>query len=1147
MADVLSSRVASATAVRQAHVVSRMRSTTLAVQAVLQSEVDQLAETLQRRRGASMHEVQRLVLRILARAVDRTRRAIDTQLRSAAAWAYQSAADSMLAVLPTEQLSWIALAHLLPSAGPVGVREQQESRFSLADAIAAKNAWGLSAEVKAALVASAKDMGASGSATLLLKLLNAFPQNVPKKDVFRLVKAKVDASHGQIPPAVVAEFANYGGLQGRIVVGAPASLHDWWQMGFHRLPAERKAEILKQYVFPPPSQAAVDGWLKAPANAYGMEGLDWQARLLKTSKLIADPSRLAAAIAHDIASGKGVYGVMQSVLPQMQNYKVSAQRVARMEVARVCAAANEAVLEDAGDVVAGVQINAVLDVATRPEHASRHGRIYWKGTSEWEGRPSLPDDYNCRCYYSAVLRPPTGVQQNPDLLKSFDSEAGPVMNPLIYGQWFASASEIERQTVVGPRRYAAMQQQLGAAAKPTWYDFIGEDGALLSLSQIKGSTPEQIEQRRADAMDRFGKLHHQLREIRKQSFLTPPDQDPAVAAAVGPLAKPPPTTKPAPEIGPGWTKVTKPSPSGKNKSTVWVGPDGQQHKTKKAALASMGAAGPLHAPAPGPTSIRPAAPTRPVHPAGAPNRPVATKTAPILVDRPKGFPPDPTALKVVRGLGGSTGAQLVEDADGNRYVLKTGANADHVREEFAAEMVYRAAGVPVPESHLYEDDFGRPLKLSRFVEGKTYDQLDARGKEAAKGRVAKGYAADALVGNWDVLGADGDNVLIDSKGVAWRVDVGGSMRMRAQGAAKLGRDWNAYPTELWSLKRSTGAVDRIRASVFDAINHDERMRQVRDLVKRKKELLAAANPENRDVLAARIDQMEDLLNVNETLKADHWREGYRDQFCEHTLGYRNEGISDRLPKEMTSGSRGYDLADETGRPWDDLRGRNSITASVQDYIEKNGGQYGALQNYFAGQAGSSWGPASQALKYALVRMRGTDPSNYWWKNGVDEAKRFYDASQRHMNQAGYEKTLAMYHAWTYETLRRTKLPYVDRSNGTISLVRTHSSSALERNLRSADGREVDYERRTANLRMTEGPLESTSMTNYVELEGGKCLHYPAVPLHRVFAWYGMGQSRTNDTLLYGDHENEAVCMLDGLRCDYVGRVENGGKRKEPKP
>src|SRR4051812_44294528 len=67
------------------------------------------------------------------------------------------------------------------------------------------------------------------------------------------------------------------------------------------------------------------------------------------------------------------------------------------------------------------------------------------------------------------------------------------------------------------------------------------------------------------------------------------------------------------------------------------------------------------------------------------------------------FPTNLSHLKTVKALGGSTGATLVEDSLGNKFVLKRGASPEHVKEEFAAEEMYRAAGVAIPASRLYDE------------------------------------------------------------------------------------------------------------------------------------------------------------------------------------------------------------------------------------------------------------------------------------------------------------------------------------------------------------------------------------------------------------------------------------------------------------
>ena len=85
-------------------------------------------------------------------------------------------------------------------------------------------------------------------------------------------------------------------------------------------------------------------------------------------------------------------------------------------------------------------------------------------------------------------------------------------------------------------------------------------------------------------------------------------------------------------------------------------------------------------------------------------------------DRPAHFPEDPAELETVSALGGSTGARLVRDPKtGKKYVLKKGNNADHVREEFVADEIYRSLGVAVPKAHLYETKAG-PVKLAEYIE-----------------------------------------------------------------------------------------------------------------------------------------------------------------------------------------------------------------------------------------------------------------------------------------------------------------------------------------------------------------------------------------------------------------------------------------------
>ena len=177
----------------------------------------------------------------------------------------------------------------------------------------------------------------------------------------------------------------------------------------------------------------------------------------------------------------------------------------------------------------------------------------------------------------------------------------------------------------------------------------------------------------------------------------------------------------------------------------------------------------------------------------------------------KNFPQSLDELKVISRLGGSTGAELVEAADGTRYVRKSGNNEGHIRSECYADAFYRAAGADVPEFKLYETKDG-PVKLSRYFEGtkslsEWWSSASSQEREDMKVKLREQYATDVLLGNWDVVGAGADNILIDKDGKPWRIDNGGALAYRAQGAKKKHEEWeNGFVDDLWTM---TGNGQRI--------------------------------------------------------------------------------------------------------------------------------------------------------------------------------------------------------------------------------------------------------------------------------------------------------------------------------------------------
>lgn len=343
-----------------------------------------------------------------------------------------------------------------------------------------------------------------------------------------------------------------------------------------------------------------------------------------------------------------------------------------------------------------------------------------------------------------------------------------------------------------------------------------------------------------------------------------------------------------------------------------------------AAANAVKAAQPKPKPA-APPPAPPATPAAPGKPQGLP---------PGLPPRPADFPADPTKLKLVKVLGGSTGAELVEDEQGRRFVRKTGGNPGHVREENTADHLYRSLGVDVPEGHLYETP-GGPVKLARFIEGETLQAFESRAsasqKKAIHAKLREGFAADALMGNWDVLGASRDNVLVGKDGRVWRIDNGGSLRYRAMGAQKLPADWTPFASELWTMRAvyDTPTLQALQKNIPAKVQGDFRevfaeadifqiSRQVEGWDVQA--LLATAPPEIRAVIEPRLENMRALATRALDFEHTKWTPAASDQVAKYSMELRQQGIVAQMSKRFTvNPASPTQLLDENGKAFDELR------------------------------------------------------------------------------------------------------------------------------------------------------------------------------------------------------------------------------------
>lgn len=505
----------------------------------------------------------------------------------------------------------------------------------------------------------------------------------------------------------------------------------------------------------------------------------------------------------------------------------------------------------------------------------------------------------------------------------------------------------------------------------------------------------------------------------------------------------------------------------------------------------------------------------------------------------EGFPKDPRALDVVRKLGGSTGAELVRDAaTGKLYVRKVGASAEHLREEAATDAAYQALGVRVPAFQLYETPTG-PVKLAEFIEGQSLASViddPQRGPKVLE-QMQRHFAADALLGNWDVAGLSLDNILVDQAGVPVRIDNGGGLRFRGMGSAKTEAEWNAHPEELWTMRDA--ALNPRAARVFAGLDFFDLAAQMRDLQRFRDRLTRALPVDLRPTVLGRLESMRRAGHIAGQLETDAWRPEYVDQFTRHTVGLQKAGIVDALPEKLSTklqqtresrfGFNEYDprtVKDETGKNWDKLRGAAGIMDKLETYVKKAGGDWKILSNYFGGQASSSWSTPSQGLKYFLAtKARGLDPAAaFFWRYGLDKARTAYNEVSQRPGEAKYMASVAAAHAFTFEMLNKTSFANKTPDGQAAILLRTENKSVVDI---------YGVRKGAVDATMLRGALESASIFERTSIYGDETT-LQRVPLWRIFWTYFTsryaGSSHVDS--FAGDGENEFMFMPEGLPFDY---------------
>jgi hypothetical protein len=192
---------------------------------------------------------------------------------------------------------------------------------------------------------------------------------------------------------------------------------------------------------------------------------------------------------------------------------------------------------------------------------------------------------------------------------------------------------------------------------------------------------------------------------------------------------------------------------------------------------------------------------------------------------------DQNGFEFVKALGGSTGAFLMKK-NGSLFVKKSGNSPEHLANEARSLKYYAEMGVKVPKIEQYDKEGGN--MYTEYIQGKTLKEYLTDTPVAAvmhlRNAISANFAVDCLMGNWDVIGQEYDNIIVTPEGVPYRVDVGGSLEFRAQGEKKTKLQWNGGSVNEFLDLRNIN-INIQTASIFNSVTEKNIIDQLTALKK----------------------------------------------------------------------------------------------------------------------------------------------------------------------------------------------------------------------------------------------------------------------------------------------------------------------------
>lgn len=158
---------------------------------------------------------------------------------------------------------------------------------------------------------------------------------------------------------------------------------------------------------------------------------------------------------------------------------------------------------------------------------------------------------------------------------------------------------------------------------------------------------------------------------------------------------------------------------------------------------------------------------------------------------------DMSGWKKLGNAGGSNGAKKFQDENGNVFYAKPAQSDSHAYNEVLASFLYERMGLAASQARIGELN-GKKYIVSPEVKGDQSGFQKLQNTPEFLAALQDGFAIDAWLGNYDVIGNSSWNVIADENGMPVRIDQGGSLLYRGTGSVKSW--WGNKVTELHDMR-----------------------------------------------------------------------------------------------------------------------------------------------------------------------------------------------------------------------------------------------------------------------------------------------------------------------------------------------------------